>query len=510
MEKFNSASGFGKVLLACALFACTSFVAAPAQTTPAPAPAPAPVPPGIEQRIERLEKMIDGLQDELLKTRREMNRAAAEKEKGAKGVVKTDGKEDITVSTAAGGFNVKSDNGNSFRFGGRLLFDYDFFDDVFTGNGESQSEGEWRRTRLTASGSVKKDWKYKLTVNIDDADEAADVNTAYVEYAGFKPLAVRVGKFKEPFSLERMTSSKWLSTIERNMTLDFLGGNLGAGEPDLGGVQLSGYHKDMSHLNWAIGVFDDGSEDEDGQDNYSVTGRVALAPHFGEDHFLHLGAAFSVREIEGRVGYRSRLGVHTADGGRPTLAAAWVDDVEQYGLETAYVNGAFSLQAEYIDVTADGDTGRAGEDGAPLDGTCTDANDDIIKCGDIDFDGYYLQGAYTLTGETRSYKTKGAVFDKVKPGGAMGAWELVARYEDVDVDDDNEDRSVGAEKWILGVNWYANNNLKFMLNYLDAEVDEDLAADQKLGCREDSTDPDVCLETDDSGEAWSLRAQYVF
>ena len=481
MEKFNLAPDFGKVLLACALFACTSFVAAHAQT--------------LEQRIERLEKTIDGLQDQLLKARQEVNRMSADRKEGAKkGVVKTDGKEDVTLSTTGGGFKLKSDNGNSFKLGGRLLFDYDFFDDVFTDNGESQSEGEWRRTRLTASGSVKKDWKYKFTVNIDDQagddDPGADVNTAYIEYAGFKPLAVRVGKFKEPFSLERLTSSKWISTIERNMTLDFLGGNLGAGQPDLGGVQLSGYHEDANNLNWAIGVFDDGSEDQDGEDNYGLTARVAASPHFGEDHFVHLGAAFSVREIQDRVRYRSRLGVHTADGGRPTFADAWVDDVEQYGLEAAYVNGPFSLQAEYIDVTADGDRAPDVDES----GACTDDNDDLIKCGDIDFDGYYLQGTYTLTGETRSYKKKGAIFDKVKPGSAMGAWELVARYEDVDVDDDKEDRSVGAEKWILGVNWYANKNLKFMLNYLDAEVDKELAQGAD----------------DDNGEAWSMRAQYAF
>ena len=244
---------------------------------------------------------------------------------------------------------------------------------------------------------MKKDWKYKLTVNIDDQDEAADVNTAYMEYGGFKPLSLRVGKFKEPFSLERLVSSKWISTIERNILLDFLGGNLGSGEPDFAGIQVAGFHEEMHNLNWALGIFDDGSQDEDGDDNYAITGRIAMSPHFGDKHFMHFGAAYSMREIEGRVRYRSRLGVHTADGGRPTFADAWVDDVDQLGLELAYVNGPLSLQGEYMDVEADGDipagfAGRQVQEGDIVPGGACDNGTDYVSCRDIDFDGYYLQG----------------------------------------------------------------------------------------------------------------------
>ncbi len=497
-----------RALFICVALASTPFLAASASA------------PTMDERVERLEKMIEGLQEQLTKARGELDHMMSEENAGedaGKGVVKTDG-EDITVSTTGGGFSLKSDNGDSFKLGGRILFDYDFFDDVFTDNGESQSEGEFRRTRLTAVGSVRKDWKYKFTVNIDDQDEAADVNTAYIEYAGFKPLSLKVGKFKEPFSLERLTSSKWTSTIERNMTLDFLAGNLGAGQPDFGGVQVSGYHQDMSNLGWALGVFDDGSEDEDGKDNYAITGRVTASPHFGENHFLHLGAAYSMRDVEGRVRYRSRLGVHTADDGRPTFADAMVDDVDQFVLETAYVKGPFSLQGEYIDVSADGGSasGDAGNltftNGDPITGACYTDNDDsndlntgdtlAASCSDIDFDGFYIQAAYTLTGETRNYRPKGAYFDKFEPSGAMGAWELVARYEDAEFEDGNHGAISGnsldkeAEKWILGVNWYANKNIKFMLNYIKAEVDRALAQGSN--------------KSDDDGSAWSLRAQYTF
>ena len=70
---------------------------------------------------------------------------------------------------------------------------------------------------------------------------------------------------------------------------------------------------------------------------------------------------------------------------------------------------------------------------------------------------------------------------------------MVARYEDADVDDDVKGRTVDAEKWILGVNWYANKNVKFMLNYLSAEVDSALAQGAAA-----------------AGDAVSFRAQYAF
>ena len=130
--------------------------------------------------------------------------------------------------------------------------------------------------------------------------------------------------------------------------------------------------------------------------------------------------------------------------------------------------------------------------------------DTPASCSDIDFDGYYVQATYTLTGETRGYKTQGAYFDKLKPSSPFGAWEVVARYEDVEVDNDNignggllanRSDTYDAEKWLIGLNWYVNNNVRFMLNYIDAEVDEAVA----------QGDGD-----DDDGDAVSFRAQYVW
>jgi len=110
----------------------------------------------------------------------------------------------------------------------------------------------------------------------------------------------------------------------------------------------------------------------------------------------------------------------------------------------------------------------------------------VITAFDVEFDGYYLQAAYTITGETRPYK-KGK-FKRVSPKGDMGAVEVVAKYEDGDATFGNQ--SGEYDVITLGVNWYVNKSVRLSLNYLDADVDTDSA--------------------DDDGSAVSLRAQYAF
>ena len=67
-------------------------------------------------------------------------------------------------------------------------------------------------------------------------------------------------------------------------------------------------------------------------------------------------------------------------------------------------------------------------------------------------------------------------FKRVKPGSKLGAWEIVARYEDgngnfSDIElgtqvGDNEASSFG-----VGVNYYAHKNVRIGVNYTDGDVD---------------------------------------
>lgn len=386
-------------------------------------------------------------------------------------------KEELKISTTGGGIKIKSNNGNSFAIGGRIMYDYDSYDGLWSevnhDQDDSSSESEFRRTRVTLKGTSGKNWGYKFTVDIDEGE--AEMDTAVIAYKGMGIGTAKVGRFKAPFGLEELTSSKWISTIERSPTpeLGFL-----AGKPSFQ-FALHGHSKPMF---WQAALIDEDNEDDDGSDAYSIAGRVGGHFSVGEDSFMHLAGSFASRDFgdDGQKRFRSRLGVHTI-GSRPIDHKIAVDDADQYGLEAAAVFGPFSLQGEYRNVDFDGREAEAGADYKDL--------------GDVEAEGFYLQASYIVTGETRGYKGKSGKFDKVKPKGPNGAVELVAKYEDGELDIDDVAEKNEFELFTLGVNWYATKNVKLMLNYL--EVDTDHA---------NKVDPGQ----DEDGQAVSFRAQYVF
>ena len=133
-------------------------------------------------------------------------------------------------------------------------------------------------------------------------------------------------------------------------------------------------------------------------------------------------------------------------------------------------------------------------------------------------DGFYVQAAYTLTGETRGYKAGSGAFAAIKPKNEGGAWEVVARYEDADVDIPGRSLSASLERMVLGVNWYVNKNVKFMLNYVDSEVDDCSETPRTYHgwpCDRGGWDDipggfKIKKCNNDDGQAFSLRGQYVF
>ncbi len=446
-------------------------------------------------------------------------------------------KEDITIKTTGGGIQVKSSNGDTFKVGGRLMLDHDSYDSFWNGGDGSAEENEIRRSRITFSGNSGKNWAYKLTVDIDHEDENASIDTGWLQYSE-GGVGVKVGKFGRPGMIEERTSSKWISTIERSIINELAGATIS--KPNFGGVALSYKTEGDLPMSAEFGVYDDEIDEDDGSDIYGIGYRLAISPEFGDNSFAHLGASGYSVDYKGQdLRMRSRMGVHTA--GRPFETRKMAtDDITQVGVELAYVRGPFSLQAEYMNVESDGtDNGACVPPEVAIkrnDGGSAVRDDDgkvqldssASNTCDMEMDGFYLQAAYTLTGETRGYKAGSGAFAAIKPKSASGAWELVARYEDAEVDVDAQGLNSELNRMVLGLNWYANKNLKFMLNYVDSEidgcygnmwmVDRDVSFESVPSDNVDHASGDgmfvhkACgngMDKDD-GNAISLRAQYVF
>jgi phosphate-selective porin OprO/OprP len=107
---------------------------------------------------------------------------------------------------------------------------------------------------------------------------------------------------------------------------------------------------------------------------------------------------------------------------------------------------------------------------------------------DPEFSGWYVQGAYTITGEHRAWSSQNGGFRGVKPAstfdrkkGTWGAFEVAARYSVLDLNDHEGvlGRTApaggvrGGEQKIttVGLNWYPNSVVRFLLDYQWVNVD---------------------------------------
>jgi len=420
------------------------------------------------------------------------------------GTVTTDGA-DIVVKTKGGLEVATTDQNFSFKLGGRLQADYGTFDGYYTKNGDSADAAYFRRAYIEFGGTVYKDWKYQVNYDLSHNSGNADdgyFDEASMSYTGFKPVVIRAGRFDEDFGLEKATSSKWVTGIDRNAAYevaDWIHSHANGM-----GIQASSVVGDMAYLSASVSSKD--INDKNGKGVKQFNARAVFAPMHDTGNVLHLGLDFAVRDLkdtafDSRI--RPRLGVRGvstnggndagANGNRATfgggvgLDAASLTANDAYDTDTvfggefAFARGPLSLQGEYLNRKMKADSSAY---------------------QDVKASGFYGQVAYTLTGESRVYKLDGAKFDTIKPENKQyGAWEVFYRYDNITVDDKNvvrntATREVGDAKAnlnIIGVNWYANEAVKISANYIKAK-----------------TDKVVNAAGDDSGDAIVARVQYVF
>lgn len=324
---------------------------------------------------------------------------------------------------------------------GRLQYDKTFV----TNNNELnlQNNSKLRRGRLGLKGKMAQDWGYKF--EIDFAKDASNVTDAYISKSlPEQKASIKIGQQKEPFSLEELTSSRFITFLERAAINGFAPGrNIGIS-----------YSKHFNNANLYAGVFGDAIGDDSDTDGETVSGtaRLAFYDKSEDNNVLHLAGSYRVSEPTGdevSFKFKPEASIETSSSAVKTGAISNVDKVNQYGLEAAIVEGPLSLQAEYINTEVTRDSGAI----------------------DYTLQGYYVQASVFLTGEQRNYSTKSSAFGRVKPLSTKGAWELAYRYSYTDANDDGLDNGE-MENSSVGVNYYATKNVKLMANYIDVNVDE--------------------------------------
>jgi phosphate-selective porin OprO/OprP len=363
----------------------------------------------------------------------------------------------------------------------------------------------FRRARIGVDGVAFGNWDYRILFDFggSGAENAGQVYETWVQYSGLKPFKFRVGAFAPLLGLDDQASTSSMPFIERAVVSDLSRG-LAAGDTRTAAQVFAGgdhWLAAAAVTGRTIGVVNSGSvvtftsagsstaaataniaTAQSYGDQLGVTGRLAGTPIHGADYLVHLGVNGSYVETppnttgpattgltplnaevvafsntqELRVDGTKLINTGNMDAKHASTATA----------EFAAQKGNLLLQSEYTVFNVNRSDGVA----------------------DPTFHGYYVSGLWILTGERRAYNPLSGAFDGIPvahpfslSGHTWGAWEVGVRYSDMDLNyhagaagtAPAADAVRGGEETnlSLGLNWYPNTVVRFMVDYAHVKID---------------------------------------
>jgi phosphate-selective porin OprO/OprP len=365
----------------------------------------------------------------------------------------------------------------------------------------------FRRARIGIEGKAFGDWTYGFLYDFGGTgvESAGQINQAWLQYDGLGRVKLKVGAFAPLAGMDDATSAYGTVFLERAAISEVMRG-LAAGDGRTAVAVTAGGGR------WAVsGALTGNTVGKDSfDDQLGFVGRAAFVPWKSDAGLVHLGVNTSVvidpaatgpdvgpagaaTPVRLRERPESRVdSVRLVDTGNIDAhrVVAW-------GLEAAAQLHALTLQSEYSHI---GVERRAS------------------ALSDPDFSGWYVQGSWTLTGEPRRYAMSSGAFDIPRPKkpfnlktGGWGAWEIAARYSDLDLNDTSGAAPIrGGEQqvWTLGLNWYPNAAVRFQANFQDVDVSRISPGGTAFGAG--ALTPPAGAQVGQDFRIWSFRTQYAF
>ncbi len=350
-----------------------------------------------------------------------------------------------------------------------------------------------RRARLGVEGTFYKVWDYKFEYDFSrgNGTVGSGITDAFVRLNHTDALSYKLGSFKEPFSLEEAASNRYLTFIERHMSVNAFVDNPNTYKTGIGAnYAVQRWQTGIAFQTEPIGSWSSAStsvnangnqnrNNGSGDTGWQGIGRVSGRPWMEDDtKFMHVGISAGHTEVntqyradgtmvgEGQIGGGGGMSFFAFPGtnvdrtnilNTGNLSTGALNDpnrrqvtsYDRYGAEGWFVYGPFSAQAEYLRTNING----VGYDGEHL-------------------TGYYGFISYFLTGESKSYHVRNGAANRLKPrkpfhwdGSGLGAWEIAAGYDYIDM---NSGAIKGGEMdmFRFGLNWYPHSNVKFQSNII--------------------------------------------
>ena len=377
------------------------------------------------------------------------------------------------VSAGPKGFTLKSADGkNQLKLRGTLHLDGRYLDGTDPGGVVDSFQAT--RVRPIFEGTFANIFDFRFMPDFGQGRTV--IQDAWVNARFNSAAALQFGKFKSPVGLERLQSANDMKWVQRafptalvpNRDIGFqLGGDVGGGR----------FSYQLAYLNGS----NDGSSaetftDADVNDDKEYALRLFAHPFAESDSFavrgLGIGIAGTFTDQAGNSlqpllpSFRTpgqstffRFRQFSTTVGAP---AGTIADGERTRLapQLYYYVGSFGLMGEYTEVSQD--VSRVVPAG--------------VRERTVDTNAWQLAVSYFLTGEEASFrgyqpKTRFSLEDNT-----AGAFELKARVQSLSVGDeafaggansfaDPLASASQADSWGVGVNWYLNENVKWLLDY---------------------------------------------
>jgi len=360
------------------------------------------------------------------------------------------------------GLGIKTaDSQFKFGFSGRLHADATYHNNSDSlqkgGNPIKANDGtEIRRARIAFKGTMYNDFNF--FTEVDFADNEVSMKDLFLNYSGWDFAQITVGQQKQNISMELQESTNDIMFTERSLI-----NTLTATPFD----RAIGLNFKKSDKNWSAqaGVYGDSIEANKSNgasatttagEGFGTSTRVTFAPINTPNEVVHIGGFAGYRTTSGNNQFNN---VGTAFVHETTHMSnlkltdtgtiKQVENVTMFGLELAAMSGPFSIQGEYVKAKIQRE----------------------YVLSSLDFDAFYVQAGWTLTGESRSYKGSDGEFKRFKPRNkfqagkpGFGALELAVRYDESDLT--SKDIHGGEEKRAtLALNWYLSENVRLMADY---------------------------------------------